>query len=119
MIQADHITTIHEKRYLQFVQDKLGLRNEEVEEVKQNLQEYVLMPPAQERDRVMILYYLLFTLSSDSVVHEKEEAFLMKCSLQLGFRPDMIDNMLEILKKNIGQELPENALINEMKPFLN
>ncbi len=119
MIQVDHIVTTQEKKYLDFVSNKLGVVDSEIDDVRKNLKDYSLEPPEKERERAIILYYLLFALSSDLKISKKEEDFLHKCSLQLGFREDMVENILGIMKKYLGKNLPENALVDEMKPFLN
>ena len=75
--------------------------------------------PSSEIDRMTIFYYLLFLIKIDGVVDEREKNFARKFGLALGFRMEMIDQMLTTMEKHLDNRLPDDELIKIVKQYLN
>lgn len=96
----------------------MGLTGEKIKEIVLSNDEFVFVPQ-DEADRVAILYYLIFLIKVDGVVDKKEENLLHHFGFKFGFNKMFIDNLIELTKNHMHEQLPTNALINEMKKYLN
>ncbi len=75
--------------------------------------------PTEEKDRMTILYYLLFLLRVDNKINESEKQIAHKFGLMLGFREEMITSMLAIMEQHMDQKLPDEKLITVVRQYLN
>lgn len=75
--------------------------------------------PSEEKDRMTILYYLLFLVKIDGVVDEREKLFAQKFGLLLGFREDMIVEMLDLMVQHLENQLPDDELVMIIKKYMN
>ena len=111
---------IHENEFVYLLKLglSLGLSDEKVREVI-NSEEKFLFIPKTEQDRVTILYYLIFLIKIDGVVDKNEEDMLYHFGLKLGFSPLLIANVINIVKAQSGEKIAPDALLNEVKKYLN
>lgn len=75
--------------------------------------------PSAELDRMIILYYLLFFIKSDGMVHPEEESMIYHFGFKLGFNESLIRDMLAIIKSHIGRYLPPEDLLITIRKYLN
>ena len=75
--------------------------------------------PKEEKDRMTILYYLLFLLKIDGVVAPEERKIAQKFGVALGFRIEMIESMLDVMEKHLENKLPDDELISIVRQYLN
>ena len=75
--------------------------------------------PKEERDRMTILYYLLFLIKIDGKVDERERRFAHKFGLLMGFRTEMIEKMLDAMEDHLEAKLPDDELILIIRQYLN
>jgi len=117
--QSDDHFSIIEKRYLKYAGAQLQLSDSEVAEIRLNPSAFSIAPPPDEHKRVTILYYTLFMLKADQKVTAQEEELCHKVGLRLGFRAEMVQNLINVMKNYLNTNLPPDAMLNEIKPFLN
>ena len=98
---------------------QLGLTPEDIEEVTTYPDKYEMIPPPPEQDRMSILYYLLFAMAVDGKIHEDEERMCYKIGLRLGFNEHMTRDLINVMKKFLNKEIPQDALLNEIKKHMN
>jgi uncharacterized tellurite resistance protein B-like protein len=98
---------------------QLGLTLEDIEEVTTYPDKYEMIPPPPEQDRMSILYYLLFTMAVDGKINEDEERMCYKIGLRLGFNEHMTRDLINVMKKFLNKEIPQDALLNEIKKHMN
>lgn len=75
--------------------------------------------PREEKDRMTILYYLLFLIKIDGRIDEGERKFAHKFGMLLGFRVDMIEGMLNVMEDHLDEKLPDDKLISIVRQYLN
>ena len=85
-----------ESKYLVNVGNVLGLSQKEMEQVLDDPNSYNLIPPANEQERMEILYYMLFSMRIDGNISKVEEAHIYKAGLKLGFNEAMITDMINL-----------------------
>jgi uncharacterized tellurite resistance protein B-like protein len=75
--------------------------------------------PENERERMIILYYLLFMMKTDGVVTPEEEAMVKELGLVLGFRIEMVSSLIQVIKNYDQSVSPAEELIDKIRPYLN
>ncbi len=108
-----------ESKYLVNVGNVLGLSQKEMEQVLDDPNSYNLIPPANEQERMEILYYMLFSMRIDGNISKVEEAHIYKAGLKLGFNEAMITDMINLFKQYLKTRLPKDALIKIIRKYLN
>ncbi len=116
---VDATETPSELGYILHVALQLGLNEEDVYEIQGKRNDYPLKPPTEERDRVMILYYFLFFMNADGHIDEKEERLVKTFGFRLGFRPELTNDLISILKEHASQAVPPDKLLDKIKAYLN
>ena len=55
----------------------------------------------------------------DGEANEEEIRLIKSIGFKLGFRPTMVDNMILVIKEYATKKVPEDALLNNIKKYLN
>ena len=118
VISDGHIAEI-EKQYLKDIGRGIGLDPFMVDEVVKNHDQYELKSPPDEKTRMTILYYLLFMLRVDGRVDEREQKLLHEAGFRLGFNENMTTDLLGVMKQYAKEELPPDAMVDQVKKHLN
>lgn len=112
LAQSDNEFHPQEKVFIQNVMLKFPQHNPDNFSEKLNI-------PESEEHRMTMLYYLFFMIKSDQEINQLEEQFMAKVGMQLGFRKEMIENMIKIFKKYISTTIPPHELIDVIKSYHN
>lgn len=116
---VDNEETQGEIGYILHVAFQLGLTESDVEEIGKNKEKYSFTPPTEERERVMILYYFLFFMSADGEIKKSEERLVKEFGFKLGFRPDLTDDLIGVLKDHANESIPPEKLLEKIRAYLN
>ena len=116
---SDHTKHMNEFAYIHKVASHLGLSEGDVLSVEAALHKYPLSPPSDEKERMTILYYLLFLMDIDGDVSVEEEQLIEHFGMLLGFRIAMTSEMVAVVKSYKKRTLPPEALLGQIKKYLN
>lgn len=119
MANVDNDRARIEDKYISFVAEQLKVSPEELSLIKSKPEQFPFVPPTGEQDRMTILYYLLFTMRIDSVIKDKEEELAHRIGLRLGINPALTQDLIQVMKRYNNQDIPENALLDQIKKYLN
>lgn len=114
LAKADGVIQNQEKLFIVDACKNLGI---DINEIKENDDD--IRFPKTEQERMTVLYYLLFMMNSDGNISNEEVIFIKKIGFKLGFRARLIEDMLETLAQYPDQQIPPNALVNNIKKYLN
>lgn len=117
--QADGEFSNIEKKYLNYAAREIGLSDAEVVTIRLNPTAYDLPPNTNENERMVVLYYLLFMLQSDKNSKKEEEIICHHVGFRLGFRRDLISDLINQMKDCIDKQLPPTDMLEVIKPYLN
>ncbi len=109
-------------RELAFIRDigyKMGLETHDVAEINAGLENFELVPPKSENERMEIMYYLLFFMKVDGQVTKPEEEMVTGVGLRLGIRPELTGELIGIIKDHINKEIPVDRMLSLIKKYLN
>jgi len=119
MARADKSQSPLEDQYIAFVSKQLGISAEELELIKNKPEEFPFIVPESEQERMTILYYVLFTMRSDGEIKEMEESICHKVGLKLGFIPSLTQDLIRVMKTYAREAIPPEAMIDQIKKYLN
>ncbi|HHG84258.1 MAG TPA: TerB family tellurite resistance protein [Bacteroidetes bacterium] len=108
-----------EKKYLVHAARSLQLSDTEVAAIRHAPDDFDISPPPDESQRMTIFYYLLFMMRADQKVTPEEEQLCYQIGFKLGFRQDMISNFIKLMKEYLVEDLPPDAMLERVKPYLN
>ena len=116
---SDDVKHLHEFAYIHRVAEHLGLTEEDVLSVEKALDKYPLNPPSDEKDRMTILYYLLFLMEVDGDISRKEEQLVEHFGMLLGFRIELTRELIAVVKSYTNRSIPPEEMLGQIKKFLN
>ena len=114
LAKADGVIQNQEKEFILDACNNLGI---DINEIKENDKEIKF--PKTEQERMTVLYYLLFMMNSDGKITNEEEIFIKKIGFKLGFRARLIEDMLDTIAQYPDKSIPPNALVENIKKYLN
>ncbi|MEM6800673.1 MAG: hypothetical protein AAF696_04670 [Bacteroidota bacterium] len=117
--KSDDQIHVNEARFIMDVGSQLGLGTDEITEIENNLDAYPLDPPKSEQERVRILYHLLFMMKMDGEISEEESLLIHQIGLKLGFRPEMVNAMIQLIKEHIHTDVPPDQMLSILRRYLN
>lgn len=118
MSKVDNVIHDNEMMYILQLGLSMGMSEEAIRNVSKTQNQNIFVP-AKETERMTILYYLIFLIKVDGEISEKEKDMLHHFGLKLGFNHLMVANLIRVVQANIGRKLPPNALIEEVRKYLN
>lgn len=118
MSKVDNVIHDNEMMYILQLGLSMGMSEEAIREVSKGQSQHMFIP-SSETDRMTIFYYLIFLIKVDGEVSQQEEDMLHHFGLKLGFNHLMVANIIRVVQANIGRKLPPNALIEEVRKYLN
>lgn len=119
LMAVDHEEDMKELAFILHIGDRLGLTDDDLKEVSFDVDKYKLQVPSNEKDRITILYYCLFLIKADGEVRPEEEEFIGLFGMRLGFRPEMISDLVKVLKQHLNESVPPEELFGKIKTYFN
>ncbi|HUR31709.1 MAG TPA: hypothetical protein VMZ69_09765 [Saprospiraceae bacterium] len=119
LMAADGYRDRREFIYILKVANELGLTSEDIASLKEEdlLNDWKL--PANEGERMIILYYLLFMMKTDGIVSPEEEILVKELGHTLGFRIDLVADLIQVIKSYEITNAPSEKLIEKIRTYLN
>jgi uncharacterized tellurite resistance protein B-like protein len=117
--KVDHQVNELEYSYLIYICDRMGIDHEIIKNYMQ--QDFALneILPSEEKERVKILYHLLFTVNADGVIMEEEEIMVYQLAFKLGFHEEMTRDFIALMRTYKLEDLPDSSMINILKKYNN
>ena len=105
--------------YILKVAHEMGMTPEEISTLKPEGVFSQTKMPNDEIERMIILYYLLFMMQIDGIITSDEENLVKDLGHQLGFRIDMVADLIEVIKSHEQIASPSEALLDKIRTYLN
>ncbi len=119
LMAADNEENPSELAYIMHIGDRLGLEDEDLKDISFNMDSYTFKAPSEQREKVTILYYFLFLMKADGIIRPEEEEFVSHFGMKLGFKQDMISDLIEVLKQYVDTAVPPEELYAKVQAHLN
>lgn len=111
--------TYSEKSYLLHALETLQLEEKDIQSIIKSPVEYSIDPPIDENKRMTILYHLLFMMKANHSIDFRTEELCYNIGFELGFRHEMVRDLIGVIKEYKKAEMPPMAMLNRIKPYLN
>ncbi len=105
--------------YILKVGRHLGVHDDKVENMIKSSLDLKLQIPKDEKDRMTILYYLLFLMKVDNIIHEEEKAMVHHYGLKLGFSQTMINEFISLMEKSGTENLDTEEMLTIIRKYQN
>lgn len=119
LAKSDNNINWQEDQYLQNVAKALLLTEEDLEAVKKDPKAFWLQPPTEEKERMTILYYLLFLMRVDGQIRPEEERLCHIAGFRLGFNQNLVNDLIGVMKTYLKEDVPPNIMLEKIKAYLN
>lgn len=121
LIELSRVDNEVSGKELLYILDIGKLYNVDQEEIRKLLYEPKgpVVIPTSEKDRMTILYFMLFLMKMDGKVLPQEENIIFHYGFKLGFNESLIREMIVVIKEHLGKKLPPDELIKRVKKYLN
>ena len=108
--KVDHAFHSKEKNFIRKVSHRLGLDDATIE--KELTREHIKKPelPEDQLQRYSLLNDLLHLMTDDRMVHEKEVEMFKAIAIEFGFEEELIEVMMENIKKHTLHTHPGNKI---------
>jgi len=119
LAKSDDSVSNIEKLYLRDIANSIGIDSLSIDEIIQNPEAYPLKVPLNERERMTILYYLLFMMRVDGRIEKGEEKLIYTASVRLGFNEKLTEDLIGVMKTYLNKEIPPDLMLTLVKKYLN
>jgi uncharacterized tellurite resistance protein B-like protein len=119
LAKSDDSVSNIEKLYLRDIANSIGIDSLSIDEIIQNPEAYPLKVPLNERERMTILYYLLFMMRIDGRIEKGEEKLIYTASFRLGFNEKLTEDLIGVMKTYLNKEIPPDLMLTLVKKYLN
>ena len=119
LAEADDVDHENEIRFINNVAVRIGLSASDVIEIDKHPERLTFSLPETEKDRMTVLFDLLFLMKIDGNVAEEEKELVRELGVRLGFRISMIEDFIKVMSNNIGKEVPANILLDIIRKYMN
>ena len=119
LAKSDNSVSNIEKLYLRDIANSIGVDSFSIDEILENPEAYPLKTPLDERERMTILYYLLFMMRVDGRIEKGEEKLIYQASFRLGFNEKLTEDLIGVMKTYLNQEIPPDVMLKQIKKHLN
>lgn len=119
MMAADGQQDRREYRYFIKVMHEMGMSMEDLAALTAHPLPTEEKLPSDERERMVILYFLLFMMESDSDIAEEEIRLVKELGHHLGFRIELVADLIQVIRSYDHISSPSEALLDKIRTYLN
>ncbi len=119
MMDADGQKDRTEYLYILKVAYEMGITQEDIAALTPEVLNRKGKLPESERDRMTILYYLLFMMDMNGIITPEEETLIREFGYILGFRIDLVADLIRVIKNHYAGGSPTDELLDTIRTYLN
>lgn len=119
LARADKRMHINEDKFMRKVADRIGLTDEEFDEVKFYPDRFQFTLPTTEAERFKCFIDLLNLMKVDDDIDRAEIDFVKRIGLIMGINVSLTEDLIEIMEKYIGLDVPEEIITEATQKYLN
>ena len=118
---ADGNLASEEQRLLEYAAIRNNISREQLKEIQANTSSVRFKVPGNKRDKFYQLYDLVHMMSVDKDIHAEEVRLCEIFALQFGYRKEIVQEMIEVIRKNIekwiGPEETMKMVLRDMRIY--
>jgi len=94
---------------------EIGLTREELNRIISRPESINFIAPSSFRERIEQLYDMVLVMMIDGEIHKNEVAFCKFIAMRLGFRPEVIDAIVNEVIESIAKGLAFDLIISDLE----
>jgi hypothetical protein len=107
-----------EMQYLYELGKKWAISEDELLQIVQKPQEIQFVKPDTTQECVYQLYDLVCMMLIDDKIDEREVALCVKIAIKLGFKPEIVGDLVKALITAADDQLPKEVIEKELNTWL-
>jgi hypothetical protein len=115
---ADGRLDAHELNNLMQVAKRLDITDEEVQEIKNNMDKVAFIPPKGTKDTFRLLFDLVWMMMIDGNVIGNEMRVCQTLAMQMGFAPETITDLAGFIRLQSGKGTPAEEIYQKLEQML-
>lgn len=119
LARADDRHHINEDKMIREIAKRLEVGEEELEEIRNYPENFDYAIPTNEDERNVYLYHFLFLMRIDGEVSDEERKVVEELGMRLGAHPQMVEDMISIMKEHEAKPLPDHLLLEALRRYKN
>lgn len=119
LARADDRMHVNEDKFMRQVAKRIGLNNAEFEEVKFYPERFTFTLPKTPEERFNCFVDLLNLMKVDDDIAKEEIDFIKRVGLVLGINIPLTEDLIALMEKFIGKEVPVNVINEAAQKYLN
>jgi hypothetical protein len=108
-----------EDQYVTTIATRLNVPISDLESIRISPEKYVTKFPETIGQRIEFFYNLLFMMGINNQISDKEKELCRQIGFKLCFNPMLMDDMINIVCKYLGKEVPADEIINAVIKYQN
>ncbi|MBN2487054.1 MAG: hypothetical protein JXB34_13855 [Bacteroidales bacterium] len=116
---ADGKTDEWEERYIDTIASRLNIESSLLSAIKTTPHNYIGLLPDTLAQRIEFFYNLLFMMGINNEITQEEKELCKKIGFRLCFNPMLMDDLIVIVSKNLGRDVPVNDVVNAVIKYQN
>lgn len=119
LARADDRMHVNEDKFMRSVAKRIGLNRAEFEEVKFYPERFTFTLPKSQDERFKCFVDLLNLMKVDNDIAKEEIDFVKRVGLILGINIPLTEDLLAVMEKFIGKEVPYDVIEEAAQKYLN
>jgi hypothetical protein len=115
---ADGHLDAHELNNLMQTARRLDITEEEVQEIKNNLDKVPFSPPKGTKDTFRLLFDLVWMMMIDGHVLGNEMQVCQSLAMQMGFAPETITDLAGFIRQQVAKQTPPEEIYQKLEQML-
>ena len=116
---ADHKVDKNEARFINNVAKKLGLTENDVENIHDHPDEFRFTLPDNMLERMRQFYHLLFLMGIDGEITIEEREICRQLGFRLCLNPPLMDDLINLMIDNLNKRIPDGEMLEVIKKYMN
>ncbi|MEM9673537.1 MAG: TerB family tellurite resistance protein [Cyclobacteriaceae bacterium] len=106
-----------EEQYILSVGKKLGMTQEELQEVRDNFDPAIVSykAPKTREEKFFMLFYLINLILADDEIHPEEMRITENIVMKLGYSPDTVISILSVIEINQAKDISPEETYDNLK----
>lgn len=116
---ADHKVDKNEARFINDMAKKLGLTENDVENIHDHPDEFLFTLPDNMLERMRQFYHLLFLMGIDGEITIEEREICRQLGFRLCLNPPLMDDLINLMIDNLNKRIPDGEMLEVIKKYMN
>jgi uncharacterized tellurite resistance protein B-like protein len=109
-----HLDAVELRNLLQKAK-KFDFSEEEVMEIRKNLDHVKPNPPSGTKEKFQLIFDLVWMMMIDGTVYEKEKRICENLAMQMGFSPETIDDLIGVIRNDVAKGISSEETYKKLE----